>query len=57
LQPAKNSIRQYVNLIDENFAQHKVVVSAHLTNLHNSFAVQQKNIAPNFFDLDKWCEK
>lgn len=58
LQPARNSIRHYVNLIDEDFAQHKVVVSAHLTNLHNSFSVRSGGvIAPNFFDIEKWNEK
>lgn len=50
-------IRYYCSLIDADYTHHCITVSAHMSNLYNSFVVRQGQVAPNFFDLEKWTEK
>jgi len=37
--PSYAPINEYISLINEDFAQHKVVVCSHLQNLYNSFTL------------------
>ena len=59
-------VRRYINLVAEDFAKNKILVSANLSNIFNSFQVnrlynsrtqamdKQQSCFNNFFDYDKW---